>query len=103
MASPEATATPADPAPTAADLSPARDSGLAGTAVGTRPCEEQVRASWPRLGGPELGQVVYFAPATSRGRPVFVLGFATGPDPAPVTLLAVAQQGCGVLVEAALP
>ena len=88
------------PAPTAAALSPAREDSLAGTAVGTRPCEEQVRTA---RGEPQLGQVVYFAAATSQGRPAFVLGFATGPDPAPVTLLAVAQEGCVVLVEAALP
>ncbi len=91
------------PAPAAAALSPAREDSLAGTAVGTRPCEEQVRASWPQSGEPQLGQVVYFAAATSQGRPAYVLGFATGPDPAPVTLLAVAQEGCVVLVEAALP
>ena len=91
-------ATSSAPAPTAAALSPARDSSLAGTAVGTRPCEEQVRAARPTL-----GQVVYFAAATSQGRPAFVLGFAPGPDPAPLTLLAVAQEGCAVLVEAALP
>ena len=62
-----------------------------------------MRASWPQLGEPQLGQVVYFASATSQGRPVYVLGFATGPDPAPIKLLAVAQEGCAVLVEAALP
>ncbi len=72
--------------------------GVAGTSVGTRPCEEQVRTARP-----ELREVVYFATATTGGRPAFVLGFATGPDPAPVTLLLVAQEGCGVVAEASLP
>ena len=66
--------------------------------MGTRPCEEQVRTARP-----ELREVVYFATATTGGRPAFVLGFATGPDPAPVTLLLVAQEGCGVVAEASLP
>lgn len=99
----DAASAPAPTAAAASPRSPTQDSGLAETAVGTRPCEEQVRASRPQLGKPPLGQVVYFATATSQGRLAFVLGFATGPDPSPVTLLAVAQEGCGLLVEAALP
>jgi hypothetical protein len=102
-AAPAGAAAAAPAAPTAAQPSasapaPSLDGNLAGTAVGTRPCEEQVRAARPGL-----RQVVYFATATSLGRPVFVLGFATGPDPRPVTLLAVAQQGCAIVAEAALP
>ena len=75
--------------------------GAAATArtdVGTRPCEERART-----GEPALGEVVYFATATRRGVPAFVLGFSTGPAPAPVTLLLLAQDGCGVLLRAAGP
>jgi hypothetical protein len=89
---------PAGAEPPVAALAPARDANLARTAVGTRPCEQQVRVLRPAL-----REVVYFATGTTGGRPVYVLGFATGPDPAPVTLLAVAQQGCGIVLEAARP
>jgi hypothetical protein len=66
--------------------------------AGTRPCEEQARARQP-----SLGPVVYFATARSRGAPAVVLGFSTGPDPAPVTLLLLAQDGCGELFRAVGP
>ena len=67
--------------------------------VGTRPCEMVIRAARP-----ELGTVVYFATGQSGGTQVVVLGFAAGPAPAPVILLALAQQeGCRVVLEAAGP
>jgi len=72
-----------------------------GTAVGTRPCEEQARAREPTL-----GPVVYFA--TARRGPVagFVLGFGPPPGsaaPSPVTLLLLTQDGCAELLRSAGP
>jgi len=72
--------------------------GSASGVVGIRPCEEQARSREP-----DLGEVVYFATATSLGAPAYVLGFWTGPAQAPVTLLLRAQEGCGVLLRAAGP
>lgn len=66
--------------------------------VGTRPCEEQTRSREPAL-----REVVYFATATRQGVPAFVPGFSTGPAPAPLTLLMLARDGCGVLLRAAGP
>lgn len=80
--------------------SPSAGSGASAAAgvVGTRPCEEQARRREPAL-----REVVYFATASRQGVPAFVLGFSTGPAPAPVTLLLLAQDGCGVLLRAAGP
>ena len=68
--------------------------------VGTRPCEEQARAREPTL-----GPVVYFATARKGSVPGVVLGFgAVGSNStAPVTLLLLAQEGCGELLRAAGP
>ncbi|HEX2046711.1 MAG TPA: zf-HC2 domain-containing protein [Acidimicrobiales bacterium] len=68
------------------------------TVAGTRPCEEQARAREP-----SLGPVVYFATARRGPVPAVVLGFSTGPAPAPVTLLMLAQDGCSELLRAAGP
>jgi hypothetical protein len=93
-------APPATPSP----VIPGATGGAGGAAVlapqvaGTRPCEEQARARQP-----SLGPVVYFATARSRGAPAVVLGFSTGPDPAAVTLLMLAQDGCGELFRAVGP
>lgn len=76
----------------------ARAAAPAPTAVGTRPCEEQARAREPGL-----REVVYFATARRGPVPAYVLGFATGPSPSPVTLLLLAQNGCGELLRAAGP
>lgn len=72
--------------------------GSASGGVGTRPCEEQARSNEPGV-----GDVVYFATAMRLGVPAYVLGFSTGLAPAPVTLLLLAQDGCGVLLRAAGP
>ena len=93
-------------APASESSTPAGVAGIAGTDpapiskfVGTRPCEMETRTARP-----ELGTVVYFATGQVAGTPVVVLGFAAGPAPAPVTLLALAQQeGCRVVLEAAGP
>ena len=66
--------------------------------VGTRPCEEQARAR-----DPNLREVVYFATARRGGVPAVVLGFSTPTGPSPVTLLLLAQDGCGELLRAAGP
>jgi hypothetical protein len=66
--------------------------------TGTRPCEEQARTREPAL-----GQVVYFATARRGSVPAYVLGFSTGPTGSPVTLLLLAQNGCGELLRAAGP
>ena len=66
--------------------------------VGTRPCEEQARAREPGL-----RELVYFATARRGQVPAVVLGFSTGPAPAPVTLLMLAQDGCAELLRAAGP
>ena len=68
------------------------------TAVGTRPCEEQARTREPAL-----REVVYFAIARQGSVPAYVLGFSTGPAPSPVTLLLLAQNGCGELLRAVGP
>ena len=68
------------------------------TAVGTRPCEEQARTREPAL-----REVVYFAVARQGSVPAYVLGFSTGPAPSPVTLLLLAQNGCGELLRAVGP
>jgi hypothetical protein len=82
-----------------AGITPAAEPEPSSKFVGTRPCEMQVRAQRP-----DLGTVVYFATAEVRGAPVVVLGFAAAPAPAPVTLLALAQQeGCRVVLEAVGP
>jgi hypothetical protein len=75
-----------------------RSAGPAPHAVGTRPCEEQARAREPAL-----GEVVYYATARRGQVPAVVLGFSTGPAPAPVTLLMLAQDGCGELLRSAGP
>jgi hypothetical protein len=68
-------------------------------AVGTRPCETEVRTARPGL-----GTVVYYATGRVEGVPVVVLGFAPTPTATPVTLLALAQQeGCRAVLEAAGP
>ncbi len=78
-------------AATAADLTP--------KVAGTRPCEMEARITRP-----DLGTVVYFATVRVAGVPAVVLGFAPGPAPAPVTLLALAQQeGCRTVLEAVAP
>ena len=63
--------------------------------TGTRPCEEQARGREP-----SLREVVYFATARRGQVPAVVLGFSTGPAPAPVTLLLLAQPGCSELLRA---
>lgn len=63
--------------------------------VGTRPCEEQARAREPNL-----GPVTYFATARQGEVPAYVLGFSSGPS---VTLLLLAQNGCGELLRSAGP
>ena len=77
----------------------AGEPGLTSKFVGTRPCEMEARTDRP-----DLGTVVYYAVGRVGGLPVVVLGFAPGPAPAPVTLLALArQEGCRVVLEAAGP
>jgi hypothetical protein len=95
-----ATASPVAPAPSVPPAAPAPATlGVPAPAiVGTRPCEEQARARQP-----SLGPVVYFATARRQGVPAVVLGFSTGPDPAQVTLLMLAQDGCGELLRVAGP
>jgi hypothetical protein len=66
--------------------------------VGTRPCEEQIRGR-----NPGLGEVTYFATARQGTVEAYVLGFATGPPPAQVTLLLLARTDCAELVRAAVP
>ena len=73
-------------------------SSAGASAPGATPCEAQARAREP-----SLMQLVYFATATRQGVPAYVLGFSTGPPSAPVTLLLLAQDGCGVLLRAAGP
>ena len=68
---------------------------IAPNAVGARPCEERARAREPGL-----GPVTYFATARRGTVPAFVLGFASGPN---VTLLMLAQDGCGELLRSAGP
>lgn len=77
--------------------SAAGGSGAPGV-VGPRPCEEQARGREP-----DLREVVYFATASGLGVPAYVLGFSTGPAPAPVTLLLLARDGCGALLRAVGP
>lgn len=62
------------------------------------PCEEEARAREPAL-----REVVFFATARRGQVPAVVLGFSTGPSPAPVTLLMLAQDGCSELLRAAGP
>ncbi|MDQ4089219.1 MAG: hypothetical protein M3163_02785, partial [Actinomycetota bacterium] len=64
--------------------------------VGTRPCEEQARAREPNL-----GPVTYFATARRGDVPAYVLGF--GAPTQSVTLLLLAQNGCGELLRSAGP
>lgn len=93
VSGPATLATPSGPeGGPAAALPPARN------VVGTRPCEEQARAREPAL-----REVVYFATARQGSVPAYVLGFSTGPAPAPVTLLLLAQNGCGELLRAVAP
>ena len=66
--------------------------------VGTRPCETEARDR-----GGDLGPVVYFATATRAGVPAVVLGFAPPGGTGPVTAQVRAQNGCGLLLSAALP
>jgi hypothetical protein len=65
---------------------------IAPNAVGTRPCEVQARSREPGL-----GPVTYFATARRGNVPAYVMGFVTGPN---VTLLMLAQDGCGELLRA---
>ena len=91
-----AAAAPTSPGPT-----PAAGERLgvpAPATPGTRPCEEQARARQPLL-----GPVVYFATARRQDVPAVVLGFSTGPAPAPVTLLLLAQDGCAEMLRVAVP
>jgi hypothetical protein len=86
-----------------AGITSAAEPELSSEFVGTRPCEMQARAERP-----DLGTVVYFATGRVQGAPVVVLGFAAAPtdpaSPAPVTLLALAQQeGCRVVLDAVGP
>jgi len=94
------TASGASGAATAASAAPSAVAAPvpAPAVVGTRPCEEQARARQP-----SLGPVVYFATARRGSVPAVVLGFSTGPDPAQVTLLMLAQDGCGELLRVAGP
>jgi len=71
---------------------------IAPRAAGTRPCEERARTRDPRL-----GEVVYFASARQGQEAAVVLGFATGPAPAPVTLLLLAQDDCAELLRSTGP
>lgn len=66
--------------------------------TGTRPCEEQARTREPAL-----GRVVYFATASQGSVPAYVLGFSTGPAGSPITLVLLAQNGCGELLRATGP
>jgi len=68
--------------------------------VGTRPCEEQARTREP-----SLGPVVYFATARKGAVGGVVLGFGAvgSTSTTPVTLLLLAQDGCGELLRAAGP
>lgn len=68
---------------------------IAPNAVGTRPCEDRARAREPGL-----GPVTYFATARKGSVPAYVLGFSSGPT---VTLLMLAQDGCGELLRSAGP
>lgn len=68
---------------------------VAPNVVGTRPCEERVRAREPGL-----GPVTYFATARRGNVPAYVLGFSTGPT---VTLLMLAQDGCAELLRSVGP
>jgi len=71
---------------------------IAPPTAGTRPCEERARTRDPRL-----GEVVYFASARQGQEAAVVLGFATGPAPAPVTLLLLAQDDCAELLRSTGP
>jgi hypothetical protein len=85
-------------APTASPTTALGARSAAPNVVGTRPCEEQARTREPAL-----REVVYFATARRGNVPAVVLGFATGPAGSPVTLLLLAQDGCGELLRAAGP
>ena len=90
---------PGSAGPATATPSTALGQSSAGSSVvGTRPCEEQARAREP-----SLREVVYFATGRRGQVPAVVLGFATGPAGSPVTLLLLAQEGCGELLRAAGP
>ena len=86
------------PAPTPAGAPLSGSAGPGPLVGGTRPCEAQARSRQP-----SLGAVVYFATASRAGVAAVVLGFSTGPDPGPVTLLLLARDGCGELLRAAGP
>ncbi|HVF13637.1 MAG TPA: hypothetical protein VM942_03500 [Acidimicrobiales bacterium] len=82
-----------------AGVAPASEPAPTSRFVGTRPCEMEARTARP-----ELGTVVYHATGRADGVAVVVLGFAAGPAPSPVTLLALAhQEGCRVVLEAVGP
>lgn len=62
------------------------------TVVGSRPCEAEARAASPRL-----GPLVYLATATYQGSPVIILGFSPSGGVTPLTVVALAQQGCRIV------
>ncbi|MFP5317928.1 MAG: hypothetical protein ACLGI2_06480 [Acidimicrobiia bacterium] len=66
--------------------------------IGTRPCEEQARTARPGVQA-----VVYVANARFAGTPAVVLGFAPTPGSPPSTVLVLAESGCRLLAETALP
>jgi len=66
--------------------------------VGTRPCEERAR-----MRDPNLREVVFFATARQGLKEAFVLSFATGPTPGPVTLLMLARDDCAELLRTTAP
>ena len=68
---------------------------IAPNAVAARPCEDRARAREPGL-----GPVTYFATARKGTVAAYVLGFSSGPN---VTLLMLAQDGCGELLRSAGP
>ncbi|MDP8936614.1 MAG: hypothetical protein M3O23_02590, partial [Actinomycetota bacterium] len=74
---------------------PAADAGAAPPAVAAPArCEAEARAV-----DPHLGTLVYVAEGRRDGRPVTVLGFGA----APVTLLVLTSDGCGLVFSTAVP
>lgn len=102
QASPSASSGAASDTPPSGGLAPTTTltQRPAARIVGTRPCEEQARTREPTL-----GPVVYFATARRGQVAGFVLGFgAVGSTTgSPVTLLLLAQDGCGELLRAPGP
>lgn len=92
-----AAATKSTPASEALGSSTAGSTPPSGVA-GSRPCEMEARAR-----GANLGEVVYLAIAVHAGEPAVVLGFAPTQPTGPVRVEVLAQSGCRLLLDAAVP